>query len=669
MTVTAAGVQRFRRASPCPICGGGDDMPRGKQQRCSGFLSSDGRFAYCTREEHAGQAKLEDTDPPSYRHILEGECRCGATHSPARNGNDELVATYDYVDADGTLLYQVVRLAGKQFRQRRPDGHGDWIWNMQGVTRVLYRLPRVLEAAAAGQTIYVVEGEKDVHAIERAGGIATTSPGGAGKWRSEYAQALTGAQVVVVADNDEPGLQHARQIVQTLPAHAATISRAKTGKDAHDHLAAGHTLADLIAVEATDTEADSNGNPIIFETLRAFLDRDLPKSEALIGVNRNGTNLLPRYGWVMPWGKEGSGKTSILVDLLFHAAEGRKWLHYLIARPIRIVAIINEGIPGGLQDKLAQKAELWDGNTDQVLDNIAIYVSPWGEFKFSDEAAAKHARDYALDFQADYVVADPLHTLGTTGAGTPKETEDFKTILRQFGVWQDLGVITAHHSNKNGMVSGDWARHPDTVLRLEKEPKVAATRVTLEKARPADPDEIGAPQLLEWVRETMGYKHVPLETPTKATDEEMLAGIYKALAETEDALTMTQIRKLVTGDDGRIGELVKAEIDALRLSNHAKREGYFRVRPTDSQSATESDAQTRINTEEPLCSDDPQTPTESAPLPSNGVQSVSLSPPVREDRHTTDSHDGPDLDPGYLAAVASSEPETIDADLDFGTHP
>src|ERR1700687_5500140 len=41
--------------------------------------------------------------------------------------------TYDYTDASGNLLYQVVRKPGGKFLQRRPDGAGDWIWNLKGV--------------------------------------------------------------------------------------------------------------------------------------------------------------------------------------------------------------------------------------------------------------------------------------------------------------------------------------------------------------------------------------------------------------------------------------------------------------------------------------------------------------------------------------------------------
>ena len=55
----------------------------------------------------------------------------------------KIVATYDYTDANGgALLYQVVRYEPKDFRQRRPDGNGGWIWKL-GDKRIIYRWPEI----------------------------------------------------------------------------------------------------------------------------------------------------------------------------------------------------------------------------------------------------------------------------------------------------------------------------------------------------------------------------------------------------------------------------------------------------------------------------------------------------------------------------------------------
>ncbi len=178
------------------------------------------------------------------------------------NGNGanrpEIVDTYDYTDEDGGLIFQAVRFHPKDFRQRRPDGRGGWTWKLGDVRRMLYRLPALLEAVAMDKLVHVVEGEKDVHAVEKAGGVATCNPMGAGKWRPEYSETLRGAHVRIVADLDEngQGRDHARQIAGSLAGIVAGVEivQARAGKDAADHLAAGHGLDDFEPVDDVHSE-------------------------------------------------------------------------------------------------------------------------------------------------------------------------------------------------------------------------------------------------------------------------------------------------------------------------------------------------------------------------------------------------------------------------------
>lgn len=179
-----------------------------------------------------------------------------------RNGAS-IVDTYPYTDEAGVLLFEVCRLAPKSFRQRAPDGEGGWTWSTRGVRRVPYRLPQVIAAAQAGATIHIVEGEKDVAAIEKAGGVATTSPGGAGKWRTDYNPHFTGAHVIIVADNDQTGLDHAETVRSNLTGVAASIRmvRAASGKDAADHLAEGHDLQAFVPIPGDATTATTTWAP------------------------------------------------------------------------------------------------------------------------------------------------------------------------------------------------------------------------------------------------------------------------------------------------------------------------------------------------------------------------------------------------------------------------
>jgi len=127
-----------------------------------------------------------------------------------------IVATYDYTDEQGKLLFQVVRFDPKDFRQRRPDGEGGWIWSLDDTRRVLYRLCGLRAAIDFDDVVYIVEGEKDVDALHARDLVATCNPGGAGKWRAEYSESLRDANAVIVGDNDQAGRSHAQQVAAAL---------------------------------------------------------------------------------------------------------------------------------------------------------------------------------------------------------------------------------------------------------------------------------------------------------------------------------------------------------------------------------------------------------------------------------------------------------------------
>lgn len=157
-------------------------------------------------------------------------------------------AIYDYQDKQGILLYQVLRYRGKKFCQRRPNGDAGWIWNLRGVRRVLYRLPKLL--ASSDATVHITEGEKDADRLVAEGLQATTNPGGAGKWRKEYAEALQGREVVIFADNDKPGNMHAQEVAHSLNGVARSVKVIELmglpeKGDISDWLAQGGTLEEL----------------------------------------------------------------------------------------------------------------------------------------------------------------------------------------------------------------------------------------------------------------------------------------------------------------------------------------------------------------------------------------------------------------------------------------
>lgn len=185
------------------------------------------------------------------------------------NARSRIEAVYPYHDEAGNTLFEVVRFHPKDFRQRRPDGKGGWVWNMAGVNRVLYRLPHVIEAVGNCRALFLVEGEKDVAALESIGLVATCNSGGAGKWCDDYTATLTGAQVLIIQDRDAPGRRHSELVALALHDKAKSIrvielpdrDGAKV-KDAADWIAAGGTADELRAiVKATPPWAPSAKEP------------------------------------------------------------------------------------------------------------------------------------------------------------------------------------------------------------------------------------------------------------------------------------------------------------------------------------------------------------------------------------------------------------------------
>ena len=140
---------------------------------------------------------------------------------PWEETKSHIVKTYDYLDAEGKLYSQTVRMEPKSFWQRRPNGNGGWITKdvWKDVKPILYNLPDVEKS----QEIIIVEGEKDADTIMSMGFCGTTCPMGAKKWREEYNGALNGKDVVLIPDNDQEGREHMAQVGASLNGIAKSL--------------------------------------------------------------------------------------------------------------------------------------------------------------------------------------------------------------------------------------------------------------------------------------------------------------------------------------------------------------------------------------------------------------------------------------------------------------
>ncbi len=170
---------------------------------------------------------------------------------------DEKSATYRY--NDGRTVHRYYDSRGKKkFTQ-----------NGAKPTAALYHLQHLADLEPGSCVIHLVEGEKDVHAIEAAGGVATTAPQGARSFHKADVTPLTDHYVAVIVDRDDTGKIWAQQVAAKLDGVAKTVRfyQAKRGKDAADHIAAGFGLTDFERIEVEPVapyeprEVDGNTKP------------------------------------------------------------------------------------------------------------------------------------------------------------------------------------------------------------------------------------------------------------------------------------------------------------------------------------------------------------------------------------------------------------------------
>jgi DNA-binding MarR family transcriptional regulator len=304
--MSVAPSQRHTRRNPCPICEGHETLRRHRGERCYGFTSEDGRSAFCTHDDYAGDLRPHAATN-AYMHRLDGPCGCGRQHdgpAPIRQvrpseperaprihhgpfpevmDGARLVATDPYADADGRVRYAVLRYEWpaepgakpeKSIRQVHPVGDG-WVWGLGDTERILFNLP-ALAQAPDGDVLFITEGEPAARAIIRAGGLATTASEGKGKWTLATGrhEAVRRFHCVILPDHDDAGDAHARQIADDLAGvvpstRIAELPGLPAHGDAVEWIAAGGTLVELLKLAiATPVEMPEPGTTPVRENPR-----------------------------------------------------------------------------------------------------------------------------------------------------------------------------------------------------------------------------------------------------------------------------------------------------------------------------------------------------------------------------------------------------------------
>jgi 5S rRNA maturation endonuclease (ribonuclease M5) len=490
----------------------------------------------------------------------------------APTGNARAVAWYEYVDADGAPLYRVVRYEPKTFRQQRWED-GEWKPGRGDAPAVPYRLPRVLEAIRHDEFVFVVEGEKDVEALERQGRVATTNAGGSGKWEPSFADLLgPRARVVIVADDDDAGYKHARDVEAKLYGKVGLLllRRPADGfKDVSEMVEADVPVGSGSLRKLPETGHGSISGPLML-TARAMAARPA-SSDALQVVGP----LFQRGMRTTIGAQTGEGKTTLAMQAVKALVSGEPFLDDAW-KPRRLGKALIVDLEQGEE---TVKARLREAGLDES-DAVDVLWEPSGLSLDSDPAHRALIRDALRKGGYDLVILDPLYQLHRGDANNERVAAD---VIRYVDEWArdfNCSIVVPMHARKPHPDAGKnmtihdiagsstWNRNAEFVVGLQLL-SAGMSRVWFFK------DRIGkGPEIRKWwglsFRRADGFGRNFVE------DQQARNAQAKDALARDDGVTREEIMRILGVAEGdEIGG--KRLAAALRKAH--EQDGRFRSRP------------------------------------------------------------------------------------------
>lgn len=385
-----------------------------------------------------------------------------------------IVDTYDYPDETGVLLYQNIRFQPKAFRPRVPlPGEG---WNtspgcMEGVRRVLFRLPQ-LSSLPQGSTIYVVEGEEDVKALEKWQLIATTICGGSqGTLELHMLEPLKGQHVVILPDNDTAGRTYGQRMVEALSSLAASVRCVELPalpltEDVRWWIDHGHTIEELRDLEK---KAPIIGGIRIWEPVMQSFDKYEEKELPYLWYP-----YLPIGRITMLEGDPGQGKSWFALAVASCASRGT-WMDVLptggsFMEPAGVIYITSEDDP---EDTIVKRLRILQADKSKIHYVAGKAKGNEGKIAitFADIPMIARAIERA---NAKLVIVDPIQAYLPTNTDMNKAQEVRRILdpLADLAQEKQCAILLLRHlakGNKDnalyrGMGSVDWTGKARSVL-------------------------------------------------------------------------------------------------------------------------------------------------------------------------------------------------------------
>ncbi len=293
---------------------------------------------------------------------------------------------YTYQDEVGNVLYTKCvsyskKVIPKDTKPKKTCGYElpNGSKTLKGVKRVPYQLPLFKDA----NTIFVVEGEKCAKIVTEHGYVATTLDSGANsKWNDEYLQYFEGKEVIILPDNDEPGMKYARMFKKHIPWSVIKIlPELEKSEDVYDWLKKGHSMEEIEDIEeyipnkqAKTSEDKRNQSELLLElieneNIKVFTnDSNDPYVTIYVDSHRE---ILPIE----------SKDFSLWLQMLYYKKTGSTIRNDNLSQVINLLCF-NARVQGGEKIRLfnrvaKQENDFWYDMTDKKFSAIRISVDGW----------------------------------------------------------------------------------------------------------------------------------------------------------------------------------------------------------------------------------------------------------------------------------------------------
>jgi hypothetical protein len=398
-----------------------------------------------------------------------------------------IVAQYDYTDESGALLSQVCRFEPKDFRQRRPDGAGGWIWSVKGVRQVPYRLPALIDNNH--RIVCIVEGEKDVDRLWRLGVPATCNAGGAGKWRDELSEFFRGADVVVISDRDPqkrhpktgelmfhpdgrpilPGQDHAQMVARSLHGIAARVRLLELWKhwpdmplkgDVYDWIAQGGTAEQLYAIidklpDWSEQSGDNTTVPLLYPF--PIDGSTIPRRQWIV------PGLLLRRNVTILVAPPGSGKSLLTLQMALMMGTAKPWGGWRPRGVYKTLVINAEDDSDEMRRRLYAACHEMEIVACDLRARVAVAEAPGDIVIAKADSRSKtvvrtpmveRLVQTVTDNGFDVLVVDPFAETFEGDENSNSELKWAAVLWREIARRTNAAVMLVHHTRKFGAEAG-----------------------------------------------------------------------------------------------------------------------------------------------------------------------------------------------------------------------